>query len=107
MVSVPGGAIGKVVRWAFEQQGLYQPPSALPPVNTPGAPPDVDVYIEDGFAGQYTYLEDFWETANIWNFSHRTPARLRPITRHRSLDKPTMRMSTSATVVRSRRAMWW
>jgi hypothetical protein len=67
MVSVPGGAIGKVVRWAFEQQGLYQPIGAPTPVSTPGAPPDVDVYIDDGFAGQYNYLEDFWENTNIWN----------------------------------------
>jgi len=66
-VSVPGGAIGKVVRWAFEQQGLYQPTAAPTPVSTPGAPPDVDVYIDDGFAGQYNYLEDFWENTNIWN----------------------------------------
>jgi hypothetical protein len=67
MASVPGGAIGKVVRWAFEQQGLYQPAGAPTPVSTPGAPPDVDVYIDDGFAGQYDYLEDFWENTNIWN----------------------------------------
>jgi zinc metalloprotease ZmpB len=45
MVSVPGGAIGKVVRWSFEKQGLYQPPGAPTPVTTPGAPPDVDVSI--------------------------------------------------------------
>jgi zinc metalloprotease ZmpB len=67
MVSVPGGAIWKVVRWAFEEQGLYQPPGAPTPVSTPGAPPDVDVYIDNGFAGQYNYLEDFWENTNIWN----------------------------------------
>jgi hypothetical protein len=72
-VSVPGGAIGKVVRWAFEQQGLYQPPGAPTPVSTPGAPPDVDVYIDDGFAGQYNYLEDFWENTNIWNLLSPNP----------------------------------
>ncbi|MGA8495160.1 MAG: hypothetical protein WB764_06750 [Xanthobacteraceae bacterium] len=73
-VSVPGGAIGKVVRWSFEQQGLYQPPGAPTPVSTPGAPPDVDVYIDDGFAGQYNYLEDFWENTNIWNLLAPNPA---------------------------------
>ncbi|MGK7939037.1 MAG: hypothetical protein AB4062_02540 [Crocosphaera sp.] len=30
-----GGAIHKVIRWAFEQQGLYQPPGAPRPVTTP------------------------------------------------------------------------
>jgi hypothetical protein len=74
MVSVPGGAIGKVVRWSFEQQGLYQPPGAPTPVSTPGAPPDVDVYIDDGFAGQYEYLEDFWENTNIWNLLAPNPS---------------------------------
>src|SRR6267378_4677708 len=73
-VSVPGGAIGKVGRWAFEQQGLYQPTGAPTPVSTPGAPPDVDVYIDDGFAGQYNYLEDFWENTNIWNLLAPNPA---------------------------------
>jgi hypothetical protein len=66
-VSVPGGAIGKVVRWAFEQQGLYQPIGAPPTVTTPGAPPAVDVYIDNDSAGQYDYVEDFWENTNIWN----------------------------------------
>lgn len=74
MVSVPGGAVGKVVRWAFEQQGLYQPTGAPTPVGTPGAPPDVDVYIDDGFGGQYNYLEDFWENTNIWNLLAPNPA---------------------------------
>jgi hypothetical protein len=67
IVSVPGGAIGKVVRWSFEKQGLYQPPGAPTPVTTPGAPPDVDVYINDGYNGEYNYLEDFWDNTNIWN----------------------------------------
>jgi hypothetical protein len=74
IVSVPGGAIGKVVRWAFEKQGLYQPPGAPTPVATPGAPPDVDVYIQDAFAGQYDYLQDFWENTSIWNLLAPDPA---------------------------------
>jgi zinc metalloprotease ZmpB len=74
MVSVPGGAIWKVVQWSFEQQGLNQPPGAPTPVSTPGAPPAVDVYIDDGFAGQYNYLEDFWENTNIWNLLAPNPA---------------------------------
>ncbi len=63
----PGGCCHKVVRWAFEQQGLYQPPGAPVPVVTPGAPPPVDVYIDDGRAGQYQYHDYFWENASIWN----------------------------------------
>ncbi|MDT0482022.1 hypothetical protein [Streptomyces doebereineriae] len=64
----PGGAFHKVVRWSFEKQGFYQPPSGPTPVTTPGAPPAVDVYIDDGRAGEYApYLENFWETTDIWN----------------------------------------
>ncbi|HWX85821.1 MAG TPA: hypothetical protein VNZ48_19650 [Xanthobacteraceae bacterium] len=64
---VPGGTVHKMVRWAFEQQGLYQPPGAPANVVTVGAPPDVDVYIDDGRGGQYTYLEAFWNNTSIWN----------------------------------------
>jgi hypothetical protein len=64
----PGGAWHKVIRWSFEQQGLYQPPGAPTPVARPGAPPTVDVYIDDGRAGAYApYLPDFSTTADIWN----------------------------------------
>ena len=37
-----GGTLGKVIRWAFEAQGLYGRG------NGPGAPAQVDIYIEDG-----------------------------------------------------------
>jgi hypothetical protein len=61
-----GGAYHKVIRWAFEVQGLFRPPGA--PNTTPGAPPKVDVYIDDGRAGTYApYLADFANTADIWN----------------------------------------
>jgi hypothetical protein len=64
----PGGAWHKVIRWSFEQQGLYQPPGAPTPVAQAGAPPPVDVYIDDGRAGGYApYLPDFADTADIWN----------------------------------------
>jgi zinc metalloprotease ZmpB len=64
----PGGAWHKVIRWSFEQQGLYQPSGAPTPVAQAGAPPDVDVYIDDGRAGTYTpYLPNFATTADIWN----------------------------------------
>ena len=40
-----GGCVHKVVRWAFEAQGLYAPVGTI--TNGPGRPPRVDVYIED------------------------------------------------------------
>jgi zinc metalloprotease ZmpB len=64
----PGGAWHKVIRWSFEQQGLYQPAGAPTPVSRPGAAPDVDVFIDDGRAGGYApYLPDFANTADVWN----------------------------------------
>jgi len=40
-----GGCVHKVIRWAFEAQGLYNPFGKI--TNAPGAPLPVDVYIED------------------------------------------------------------
>ncbi len=51
-----GGAYGKVLTWAFEKQNLNS-----------GAPPSVDVYIDDGRAGEYEYLPVHWATTTIWN----------------------------------------
>jgi hypothetical protein len=68
----PGGLLHKVIRWAFEQQGLYQPLGAPTTVSTPGAPPEVDVFIDDGRGGAYLpYLEDIAASTEIWN--RRTP----------------------------------
>jgi hypothetical protein len=64
---IAGGAVHKVVRWSFEKQGLYQPAGAPSPVTSPGDPPEVDVYIDDGRAGEYQFQEDFWNTTAIWN----------------------------------------
>jgi zinc metalloprotease ZmpB len=62
-----GGAYNKVIRWAFEQQGLFQPPGAPTPVTTAGAPPAVDVYIDDGRGGEYPYQPIHWNNTSIWN----------------------------------------
>lgn len=62
-----GAVYWKVIRWAFEKQGLYQPPGAPTPVVSEGAPPAVDVYIDDGRHGEYSYQHRFWETTDIWN----------------------------------------
>ena len=81
----PGGAYAKVMRWAFEKQGLYQPAGAPTPVTTVGAPPAIDVYIDDGRHGEYPYQEVFWENQDIWNrlaadagLVHQTPIVGRP-----------------------------
>ncbi|MGE5111729.1 MAG: hypothetical protein ACM3JB_12785, partial [Acidobacteriaceae bacterium] len=64
---IPGGTLGKVFRWAFEMQGLYQAPGTPAPVTTIGQPPAVDVYIDDGRGGQYGYIGDFWDNTEVWN----------------------------------------
>jgi hypothetical protein len=51
-----GGAYGKVLTWAFEKQNLNA-----------GAVPPVDVYVDDGRAGEYGYLPVHWATTTIWN----------------------------------------
>jgi len=62
-----GGAYGKVIRWAFEKQGLYQPAGTATPNNSEGAPPAVDVYIDDTRQGEYDYLANHWSCQKIWN----------------------------------------
>lgn len=66
---IPGGALHKVIRWAFEKQGLFQPgaaPGQPQTVNTEGNPPDVDVYIDDGRAGEYQYQANHWSCQDMW-----------------------------------------
>jgi hypothetical protein len=43
-----GGWAHKVIRWAFEAQGLYASADPAAVVNAPGEPPDGDLYIDDG-----------------------------------------------------------
>ena len=76
----PGGAFHKVIRWAFEKQGLYQPAGAPTPVVSAGAAPAVDVYIDDGRNGEYEWQQNFWNTTDIWSsrtadstIGHETP----------------------------------
>jgi hypothetical protein len=80
-----GGAVHKVVRWAFEKQGLYRPASTPKPWSGPGDSPDVDVYIDDGRAGEYQHLVNFWSSTDIWNrlapdggSTHETPVTNQP-----------------------------
>ena len=68
--SWPGGLLHKIIRWGFEKQGLYE-----------GAPPAVDVYIDDGRAGDYLpYQAGGSESDQAWNrrspdqgTAHQTP----------------------------------
>jgi len=62
-----GGAYNKVIRWAFEQQGSYQPAGAPTPFTTVGDPPAVDVYIDDGRGGEYPYQGVHWHNLSMWN----------------------------------------
>ncbi|MFZ1528164.1 MAG: hypothetical protein WAT19_05400, partial [Ferruginibacter sp.] len=62
-----GGAYNKVIRWAFEKQGLFQPAGAPTPVVSAGAPPQVDVYINDGRNGEYDFQPVHWHNISMWN----------------------------------------
>ncbi len=66
---IPGGALHKVVRWAFEKQGLFQAaaaPGQGNTVNGVGNPPNVDVYINDGRNGEYPYQSNHWSCQDMW-----------------------------------------
>lgn len=60
-----GGAYWKVIRWAFEKQGLFKAPGA--PSTAEGTPPLVDVYIDDGRHGEYPFQPNHWSCTDIWN----------------------------------------
>jgi hypothetical protein len=70
-----GGTAHKVVRWAFEKQGLYL--QGLPPLpDGSGSPEPVDVYLDDGRAGEYPYPPDWHALPTvIWNTTQPGPAR--------------------------------
>lgn len=58
--SRPGGMMHKVVRWAFERQGLYQI-ATYGTHNEPGRPPAIDVHLDDGRTEIYDYCVN-WHT---------------------------------------------
>jgi hypothetical protein len=68
-----GGAYNKVFRWSFERQGEFQSPLITNggpgdgTIVSPGRPPDRDVYIDDGRAGEYQFQPVHWHTTTIWN----------------------------------------
>jgi zinc metalloprotease ZmpB len=67
--ALPGGHLGKVMRWSFEQQGAYQrTPTTRAFVVSPGGPPPVDLFIDDGRAGSYApWQSNFRDAPGIWN----------------------------------------
>jgi hypothetical protein len=60
-----GGAYWKVIRWAFEKQGMWRAPGA--PTTHIGVPDAVDLYIDDGRAGEYQYQGVHWDCPSVWN----------------------------------------
>ncbi|MBV8455963.1 MAG: hypothetical protein JO122_05045 [Acetobacteraceae bacterium] len=63
-----GGTAHKVIRWAFEKQGLYVILGAPPRPDGSGNPPPIDVYIEDGRHGEYPYVADWLaDPGSVWN----------------------------------------
>jgi hypothetical protein len=60
-----GGAYDKVIRWAFEKQGLFR--AAGQPATQEGNPPAVDVYVDDGRHGEYPFQPNHWSCTDIWN----------------------------------------
>ncbi len=72
-----GGAWHKVIRWAFEKQGLYTSPVS---VETVGLPPAVDLFVANARGGEYGYASTWSTTTGIWNrkaadggTTHQTP----------------------------------
>lgn len=77
----PGGLVHKVVRWGFEKQGAYKI-SPGPGLNTtPGDPPPIDLYINDGRFGEYNWIEDACQSEDIWNrlAADGNPAHQKPV----------------------------
>ena len=68
--SYAGGAYYKVIRWAFEKQALYRAPGV--DATHEGAPPAVDVYINDGRNGEYQFQPNHWSCQDIWNRRNNT-----------------------------------
>src|SRR4029078_12370489 len=53
-----GGAYMKVIRWAFEKQGLFQLPGTATPNNNVGSPPPVDGCIDYGRQRECAHQRD-------------------------------------------------
>lgn len=68
IMGFPGGAVYKVIRWSFEEQGLYQPDNENRDLMVQrGAASPVDVYINDGRQGGYGFAAEWNAAPDIWN----------------------------------------
>jgi hypothetical protein len=74
-----GGTAHKVVRWAFEAQGLYATTDPLAIVDAPGKPPAVDIFIDNlrpDSEGEYSrggYMPvslDWSSSQPLWHAHH-------------------------------------
>lgn len=65
-----GGCVHKVIRWAFERQGLYATDDPAATVEGIGKPPEVDIYIADARPEQPgqapTGSGDYWPVPLDW-----------------------------------------
>jgi hypothetical protein len=63
-----GGTAHKVIRWAFEKQGLYVRQGGRSHADGSGDAEPVDVYIDDGREGGYQYTSSWLALSGaVWN----------------------------------------
>jgi hypothetical protein len=79
-----GGTVHKVIRWAFEKQGLYARDDQT--THGTGAPEAVDIYVDDGRRGEYHFTDDWTATRQALWLRHRPDAGSRPQTPRRNQD---------------------
>lgn len=64
----PGATLQKVIRWSFEQQGLYRSAGAPRPNVGKGQPPRSDVFVDDDRNGEYMpFADGTVSNSGIWN----------------------------------------
>jgi hypothetical protein len=114
-----GGVVQKVLRWAFEKQGLYQSPGTPKPVTASGAAPLVDVYIDDGRKGEYDYdgrgVPEVWnrlaQSAGSGPADHQSPVAGQPnflyVQVHNRGSKPAAGVAVTAYVADSSSGLNW
>lgn len=79
-----GGTVHKVVRWAFEKQGLYARDERT--AHGSGSPQPVDVYVDDGRRGEYQFTDDWTATSSALWLRRKADGGQRPQTPLRNAD---------------------
>ena len=64
-----GGAYGKVIRWAFEKQGLFQPAGAPTPRQRARRRRSTSTSTTAAH-GEYQFQPNHWSSQAIWNRRH-------------------------------------